>query len=296
MRQYLSAVRSLHITAGAVDPFQPRPPLLDRLLRGIQRVQANEGRRQTDSRLPLTVPLLARLRGVWNGFADQAQARLLWAAVCVGFFGCLQVGEFTVPSLREFSPLRHLVVRDLAVDRFPDPSWVRLRIKMSKTNQFGEEAFIFLGRAPPGGVCPVSALLANVAARSPQDGPLFLWPNGAPLTRGQLVDGLRAALDKAGVESERFGEHSLRIGAATEAARLGASTAVIQALDDGAATATCATCGSRRKAWRARERWWEAFRADARAGLVGGRTVNMRVLQSYLLVCRGGEDASRARV
>ena len=101
---------------------------------------------------------------------------------------------------------------------------------MSKTNQFGEEAFIFLGRAPPGGVCPVSALLANVAARGPQDGPLFLWPNGAPLTRGQLVDGLRAALDKAGVESERFGEHSLQIGAATEAARLGASTAVIQAL------------------------------------------------------------------
>ena len=84
---------------------------------------------------------------------------------------------------------------------------------MSKTDQFGEGAFVFLGRAPPGGMCPVSALLAYVAARGSQEGPLFLWPNGAPLTRRQLVDGLRAALDKAGVESERFGGHSLRIGA-----------------------------------------------------------------------------------
>ena len=68
VRQYLSVVRSLHITAGA-DPFQPRPPLLDRVLRGIQRVQANAMRRQAVSGLPLTILLLARLRRVWIGNA-----------------------------------------------------------------------------------------------------------------------------------------------------------------------------------------------------------------------------------
>ena len=86
---------------------------------------------------------------------------MLWAVVCVVFFGFLRYGEFVQKST---TSTVHLTPLDVAVDSHSQPSAVRLHIKRSKANQFGSGAQIFLARTGTD-LCPVSALLAYLARR-----------------------------------------------------------------------------------------------------------------------------------
>ena len=61
---------------------------------------------------------------------------MLWAACCLGFFGFLRAGEFTVASKEEFDSERHLSVADVAVDSVTAPAMIRVRLKQSKTDPF----------------------------------------------------------------------------------------------------------------------------------------------------------------
>ena len=66
--------------------------------------------------------------------------------------------------------------------------------------------------------------------RPPDPSPLFVCHDGSLLSRGYLIEGMRAALSQAGVDSSQFAGHSLRIGAATTAARAGFRDSFIQTL------------------------------------------------------------------
>lgn len=93
----------------------------------------------------------------------------------------------------------------------------------------GMGTHIHLGRTGST-LCPVSAVLVHLAIRPSAPGPLFIFQNGTPLTRGQLVSQLRKALCQAGVNNDNFSGHSFRIGAATTAAHVGLNDSVIQTL------------------------------------------------------------------
>ena len=75
-------------------------------------------------------------------------------------------------------------------------------------------------------LCPVSALLAYLAARGDGPGFLFLLSDGRPLTKHSSV---REALSAGGVDSSRYAGHSFRIGAATAASTCGLNDSTIQA-------------------------------------------------------------------
>ena len=62
--------------------------------------------------------------------SDYTQS-MMGAACCVGFFGFLRAGEFTVNS--SFDPSIHLTLQDLQLDSTSDPSCLRVHIKCSKT-------------------------------------------------------------------------------------------------------------------------------------------------------------------
>ena len=142
---------------------------------------------------------------------------MLWAASCLGFFGFLRAGEFTVNST--FDPSIHLTVQDLQVDAEVNPSSLRVCIKSSKTDPLRQGCFIYLGRgqAP---LCPISAILAYLHLRGPPSGPLFIDTHGRPLTRSRLSSFIQSVLQGA-VISGQFSGHSFRIGAATTAAQCG---------------------------------------------------------------------------
>ena len=106
---------------------------------------------------------------------------------------------------------------------------VRIFLKRSKTDQYGKGTEVFLG-ATEDDICPVEAVTSYVARRGASPGSFFRSESGAPLSKAQFVDKVRAALARAGVQQAGYSGHSFRIGAATTAAQAGLPDSVIQAL------------------------------------------------------------------
>ena len=76
----------------------------------------------------------------------------------------------------------------------------------------------------------MAALLAYLAVRGGEDGPLFRFRDCRALTREVSVDKVRSALSILGYEASTYAGHSFRIGAATTAAEKGIEDSVIKML------------------------------------------------------------------
>ena len=183
---------------------------LQRLLRGIKRVQP------IPSRLPITMDLMRVLqKGLDLNNADHI---MLWEAYCVGFFGFLRAGEFTVNSI--FEPDSRLLVCDLQVDCLLNPSCLKIHIKCSKTDPFHSGCDVYLGKGNPD-VCPLAAISSYLHVR--EEAP------GGPLSRQILASKVNHILHSAGYPGTYSG-HSFRIGAATTAASCGVPDHLIKTL------------------------------------------------------------------
>ena len=105
---------------------------------------------------------------------------------------------------------------------------MEIRLKASKTDPFRKGISIFVGRTN-NDLCPI-AMLAYTARRGGDQGPLFRWSDGQPLTRSHFVTALREALAMCGFDQSKYCGHSFRIGAATTAALQGISDSTIKVL------------------------------------------------------------------
>ena len=230
IKAYMSGVRHLQISTGLPDPFRPLPwARLEYVLKGIKRSQAICTPASQRERLPITPSILRRIRDHWNSQAISPDIQMLWAAFLLGFFGFLHAGEFTIPGDSAFDPQCHLMPQDVTVDCREHPTMMRVVLKQSKTDPFRLGVPIFLGRSQ-GGICPVAAMLTYLAVRGMDEGPLFRFADGRPLTRRRLVCHLRDSLRDVGVSCDKFSGHSFRIGAATTAAACGVEDSLIKTL------------------------------------------------------------------
>ena len=141
----------------------------------------------------------------------------------------MRSGELTVPAGTSFDPSIHLTPLDVTIDSMVNPTALKIHLKASKTDQSREGADLYVGRTY-NPLCPVVAMLRYLAVRGFDQGPLFRLSDGKPLTRPLLVERVRGALGKAGVEATHYSGHSFRIGAATTAAANRVSDATIQLL------------------------------------------------------------------
>lgn len=212
------------------DPHISSMPVLEHVVRGIKR-ELSKNSSSTKPRLPITPNILLKLRAVWEETPAAFDTIMLWAACCTCYFGFLRSGEICVPSSGDshYDPATHLSMGDLAVDSHVDTSSVSLRIKASKTDPFRQGQTIYLG-ATGTKLCPVKAILAYIAVRGSNPGPLFRFENTKPLTRELLVKSLREALTTAGMNPEPYSGHSFRIGAATAAHAHGIQDSTIMTL------------------------------------------------------------------
>ena len=85
-----------------------------------------------------------------------------------------------------FDPSTHLSCQDICIDSHTHPSVMRLLIKKSKTDQYGTGAYIFLARTNAD-LCLVTAILNYLAIRPATLGPMFIFEDGAYLSRQKLV-------------------------------------------------------------------------------------------------------------
>ncbi|XP_065058040.1 uncharacterized protein LOC135685877 [Rhopilema esculentum] len=221
LKVYLAAVRALHIAEGYPDPLQNlhRIPLV---VRGLRRVKSSNA---AATKLPITALILHTIKVQLD--LTKFDDAMLWAACCTAFFGFLRAAEFTVPS-NHFSEGLHLSLDKISVDKMPVPSVVSIALSRSKTDQFGKGCSILLARSDSV-LCPVTAFMTYIRLRGERSGPLFLFSNGAFLTKNRLNSWLQKSLLSAGWNG-RFTLHSFRVGAASTAASLGFPEYLIKAL------------------------------------------------------------------
>ena len=130
------------------------------------------------------------------------------------------MGELTSPTVTSRGPVGCVYVGDVAVDDHSNPSLVRIHLRKSKTDQLGRGVDIYLGRTDED-LCPVAALLAYLAVRGKEPGPLFKLSDGRFLTKQIFITRVRSALSVLGYDCSSYAGHSFRIGAATTAAECG---------------------------------------------------------------------------
>ena len=218
---YLSAIGYAHKLAGLNDPTDTA--IIRQLLKGYRKLAPPQ-----DVRLPITLPILSRLIRAFKHTAVSAYQIYMLSAMCsLAFFAFLRIGEITVSSndhnnLIMFPQLEQLVNGQRRVTA------LRLTISKYKHSDTGRPFVIYVYQEDS--CCPVKAILDFMATRGNINGPLFCWPDGAPIKRQFFVEQLNRALRFCNLDPALYKAHSFRIGAATWAAEKGFSDAQIRQL------------------------------------------------------------------
>ena len=163
IKTYIGALCRIQIAMGLPDPRDTSTLLcLYLVLTGMKRSQAEAGRPPRKPRLPITPPILERIRSLWNGCSTRAEYVVPWAAVTLCFFGFFRSGEVTVPLREAFDARVHLGWGEVAIDDRTNPQVVRVHLRRYKTDQFGEGIDIVVGRTGDT-LCLVTAACALMA-------------------------------------------------------------------------------------------------------------------------------------
>ena len=113
---------------------------------------------------------------------------------------------------------------------------LKIAIRRSKTDQFGEGSIKALPYFDSAQYCPVISLQKWIEISKISSGPLFRrFSKGSNLSKNRLTDQtvallIKEYLDLAGIDSKNYSGHSLRSGFATSAAESGAEERSIMAM------------------------------------------------------------------
>lgn len=198
---YLAAIRFFQIRAGLADPSLNVSPRLPYVLKGIQRSHLSQTCTWA-KHLPVTPNVLMNIYTLWSKRPLTFNKIMLWAAFCIGFFSFLRSREFTHSPSQPHHECA-LSRDDITIDSRNNPQILTIRLRRSKTDPYTAGTYIYLGRTGTK-LCPLSAMLAYLAIRPPTQGPLFIFKNGIPLSRNQLVLHLREAPSQVDVEVSKF--------------------------------------------------------------------------------------------
>ena len=100
-------------------------------------------------------------------------------------FWVSSAGEITVATHSAFQPHMHLAWEDVSVDSVEKTKILRVHLKVSKCDQFGNGIDIFLG-CTESPMCPVTAALSYMVIHGPVPHPFFHFQDAALLQRVDL--------------------------------------------------------------------------------------------------------------
>ena len=214
----LSAVSYLHKLAGVTDPNQHF--LVRKMMAGARKLKP-----QRDVRLPITTAILRLLIQAVDATAESPFYNVLLKAMfLLAFHALLRVGEFTTATS---GPQHTLQYGDVALHSGAAHSSLVVTMNSSKHSHSPTHLQL---TAKPGPLCPVRAYQNYACLRGRSPGPLFIFPDGTPVSRSFFAGQLNTALRWAKLDPNRYKGHGFRLGAATTAAENGMSETQIQAM------------------------------------------------------------------
>lgn len=206
-----TSFRELGFGNPCVDERGASRPLLHRVVRGI----ACSNGRKRPARKPLTTDKLRRILPFVEAAAGNVKDGMTYsAALCLGLYGLLRVGEFVSPSVASHDPRKNLNVRDVSFGgKGGTHEYMEVDIKQAKPDPFRRGAKIKIA-ANGFNSCPVAAMSQFIRIRGTDDenGPLFKLCDGSFMTRLRLQKVIKLAMTAAGFYPGDIGTHSMRIG------------------------------------------------------------------------------------
>ena len=230
IKTYPAGIRHMQVTLGLPEPRSISSlPRLRLVQAGIQRTHSEQAPQPTRVRLPITPAILRAMRSTLESRSKDLDIVMIWAAAILCFFGFFRSGEITIPSTTGFNPKPHLAWGDVTLDSTQSPTLLKIHLKRSKTDQFGQGVDIYVGRTGCP-LCPVAAVTAYMVQRGREGGPFFRFADGAPLTKARFTEQVREILRDARLPYHHFAGHSFRVRAATAAANAGIEDSTIRTL------------------------------------------------------------------
>jgi site-specific recombinase XerD len=205
VRVHLSAIASAHRLTGI--GLDAKHYNITSVMGGVERAK---GRRERNAKSPV---LLDQLRAMLRDLGDAPLEVRNRAMLLLGFGGAMRRSELVGLDLED------LEIRE---------EGVRILIRRSKTDQYGEGQSVVVLGSQDRTICVVSALKRWLSHRGLRNGPLFcrIAPTGI-VSEHRLSDRGVARIVKeraaaASLDETKFSGHSLRAGFATTAAIGGA--------------------------------------------------------------------------
>ena len=129
VRQYLNAVRLLHLEAGLPNPLINNWYITS-ILKGLRRHKGDS----TQQKLPITTEILFGILSVLD--LNKPFDLAFWAACLVGFFSFFRKSNLLIPAPEKFDPGNHLCCSDVQLS----PSGAVISVRWSKTIQFRQSS------------------------------------------------------------------------------------------------------------------------------------------------------------
>lgn len=157
---------------------------------------------------------------------------MLHAALQTAFAGLMRGCELACDDAEAFSHTEHILPDDVT---FFGEQGVHMRLQMRKRKDLrvlsGKQATVAI--AGGGTILDAPAACRRWAAARGAAGltrghAFFCWPDGSPLRTRHVCAAVKACMAAVGLDPDRFGAHSLRIGGATAALAAGVSPQLIR--------------------------------------------------------------------
>lgn len=185
---------------------------------------------KSDTRLPITKEILCKIVDALDFVVDDLKLRILLRTIfLVAFAAFMRLGELVCKS--NSNAVKVLQRSDVSVSSDSSAPSIKMVLRHYKTQVDNHPVSLqLISKNVSSRYCPVLAVKQYLKVFTHTEGPLFQMSNGHPVMYTLVSQRLNQALTFAGLDPGLYKGHSFRIGAATEAAKLGLSESVIQRL------------------------------------------------------------------
>jgi len=209
IRCYLSAIAFYHKVKGYET--ETNSFVNKKLLRYYGKSDKN-----TAVRKPITQPLLGEIVREVKASTMSTYDRRLYAAVYMMMYH----GAMRVSEVAQGANSTHAI----SLDQIRiSTNTIGVSFDTYKHSDSKGIQPVFMIDAEMAGVCPVKTLKKYIKTRGKKPGPLFVYEDGHPITRGSIVKQLKDILNTLGLNSDTYNTHSLRIGKTTDLYKSGAT-------------------------------------------------------------------------